>query len=78
MKMLSSLKILCVALLFVLLPMASNADKTVFSENFQDGISSNWTIIDGYNDGLTWTAADPGAYGIGAPFSKPMAIVDSR
>jgi len=45
-------------------------------ENFSDGMPDDWTIIDGNNDGKTWTTSNPGDRYI-QEMENPFAIVDS-
>jgi len=52
-------------------------DSILFFETFNNGIPSDWTIVDGYNDGITWTFVDPSLYHIGSPFTNPCGIIDS-
>lgn len=47
----------------------------VFSEDFSEGLPQNWTVIDGYNDGKTWTDENPGERNLYLTF--PFMIVDS-
>ncbi|HOV22294.1 MAG TPA: clostripain-related cysteine peptidase [bacterium] len=47
----------------------------VFSEDFSSGIPVNWTIVDGYNDGKTWTYTNPGRRNL--DLNSPFMIVDS-
>ena len=49
-----------------------------FFEDFSAGIPATWSIVDGYDDGLTWTAVDPGTFNIGSPFTNPCGIIDSN
>jgi len=49
----------------------------IFFETFNNGIPSDWTIVDGYNDGITWTFVDPSLYHIGSPFTNPCGVIDS-
>ncbi len=55
---------------------------TLLEENFNSGIPSTWTVVDGGSGGLngaqTWTTANPcGRTTMTAPFSSPFAMVDS-
>jgi methionine-rich copper-binding protein CopC len=53
-------------------------DNVIFFETFNQGIPADWTIIDGYNDGITWTAINPELFNIGSPFTNPCGIVQSN
>jgi len=46
-----------------------------FSEDFSEGLPQNWTVIDGYNDGKTWTDENP--EGRDLYLTSPFMIVDS-
>ena len=61
--------------ILALFPFSAIADKTIFNETFQNGIGSNWTIVDGYNDTWTWKTVDPADYYIGSPFVNPSAVM---
>ncbi|MDX1389760.1 MAG: choice-of-anchor J domain-containing protein, partial [Acidobacteriota bacterium] len=53
---------------------------TVLSEDFTDGIPSDWIVVDGGSgggDASTWTDANPGQRTIQAPFDGPFVIADS-
>jgi len=47
----------------------------IFSEDFSEGLPQNWTVIDGNNDGKTWTDTNPGGRDLYLTF--PFMIVDS-
>jgi len=47
-----------------------------WEENFDRGLPANWTIIDGYGDGKTWSATNPGSRTIPV-LTPPFMIVDS-
>jgi len=47
----------------------------IFSEDFSNGLPQSWTVIDGYNDGKTWTDTNPG--GRNLYLTSPFMIVDS-
>ncbi len=49
---------------------------TIFSENFSAGLPADWTVIDGYDDGYTWTDGNPGGRSSSSLVS-PFMIVDS-
>ena len=49
----------------VLFPEGQNVFDTIFFENFEEGLPSNWIVIDGNNDGIKWrvgTTGDIGSY----------------
>jgi len=50
------------------------APGVLISENFENGIPSNWTLIDADNDGDNWFAGDPVAYGIGQAHSGSKVV----
>ncbi|HOM27733.1 MAG TPA: clostripain-related cysteine peptidase [bacterium] len=50
--------------------------ETIFSEDFSSGIPEGWTIIDGYNDGYTWTTNNP-KNRTSQYLTEPFMIVDS-
>jgi len=59
----------------------SSADLTegftvLVSESFDSGLPTNWTIVDGGNDGKTWTNTNP-KHRIISNLSEPFMIVDS-
>lgn len=48
----------------------------IFSENFAGGLPVDWTVIDGYDDGYTWTDGNPGGRS-SSSLEPPFMIVDS-
>ena len=48
----------------------------LISEDFSSGLPANWTIVDGNNDGKTWTTANPKKRNI-QNLSEPFMIADS-
>jgi len=42
-----------------------NRDEVLFSDDFEGGDLSNWTLIDADGDGYTWQIGTPASYGIG-------------
>ncbi len=48
----------------------------ILTENFDNGIPENWTIVDGNNDNKTWTTTNPKNRVI-SNLDSPFAIVDS-
>ncbi len=52
----------------------------LLDENFDSGIPSDWTIVDGGSGGgsaATWTTTNPGNRPASPPIADPFAIVDS-
>jgi hypothetical protein len=49
----------------------------VFVETFEGGIPPTWTVVDGGDDGVTWTTLNPCGQVIPPPFSGTFAIVDA-
>lgn len=47
----------------------------LFSQDFSSGLPENWTVIDGYSDGKTWTDTNPGNRSL--DLTSPFMIVDS-
>ena len=71
--------VLVLLFIFLSYPNSSRADNLIFWEGFNSGIPPTWTVIDGYNDGLTWRAGNAGDYNVDSPFfTNPSAIFDSR
>lgn len=50
--------------------------KIIFSEDFTKGLSSDWEVIDGYNDGYTWMVENPKKR-TSSYLVEPFMIVDS-
>jgi len=48
----------------------------VYEMDFNDGMPPDWTIVDGYSDGKTWTSTNPGNRSQ-AYWTEPFMIVDN-
>ncbi len=48
----------------------------ILVEDFSSGLPGNWTVIDGYDDGYTWTDQNPGRRSH-RRLTEPFMIVDS-
>jgi M6 family metalloprotease-like protein len=48
----------------------------VYKTDFNDGLPSDWTIVDGYGDKKTWTSTNPGNRST-AYWTEPFMIVDN-
>ncbi|MCK4255263.1 lamin tail domain-containing protein, partial [candidate division WOR-3 bacterium] len=53
------------------------APATIFFEDFEDGIPCDWTIVDGYGDGVTWSVDNPGGQDEEGGCSGLFPICDS-
>lgn len=52
------------------------APRTIFQENFDNGLPDTWKVVDGGEDGKTWTDTNPGGR-VSSHWSEPFMIVDS-
>ncbi|NNJ64515.1 MAG: hypothetical protein HKP16_03040, partial [Xanthomonadales bacterium] len=64
-------------LMFMRVAAGQELEPLEYAESFDDGIPVTWTIIDGYEDGISWEWYDPVDDPIGAPFTMPSIIMDS-
>jgi beta-lactamase superfamily II metal-dependent hydrolase len=58
------------------IPSPDPTPPVLFSEDFASGLPDGWEVIDGYDDGYTWTDGNPGGR-TSASLTPPFMIVDS-